>query len=376
MNQTKKVIRGNLIVIAAISAVLGGCSNEHRAEASAPETLRDAEMVVVQRTTVPDWLEVVGTVHAAQSSHESSQMVGQILEIRVHEGDRVQAGQVLATIDDAQPRAAVDQANASVTAAENQLSAADSELALAQATLTRFEQLYEKKPISAQEFEEIKTRCESAAARRNSARAGLAQANAILAQARTSLEYTRIRAPFSGIVTEKLVDAGTLSSPGMSIFTIEDTRHFRLEVTVDESEIGSIRIGQPVPVMLDVMGTSQLSGRIAQIVPAIEPASRSFLVKLELPPNTRIRSGLFGRAHFQRGQRFALLIPRAAVVTRGQLEGVYVVDSNHTAELRYVTLGQSAGEKVEVLSGLQDGDTIVAAPQGRELGGKKVASRP
>ena len=124
-----------------------------------------------------------------------------------------------------------------LTAAEKEVSAADSDLALAESTLKRYQQLYEKKSVSPQEFDEIKARYQSAEARRDMARAGQAQANAALTQARTTLGYTQIRAPFSGVVTDKKADAGTLASPGMPIFTLEDTRSFRLEVTVDESDI-------------------------------------------------------------------------------------------------------------------------------------------
>src|SRR6202165_4023816 len=155
-------------------------------------------------------------------------MMGTIVEIRSHEGDRVQNGQVLAIIDDAQPRSAADQATAALAVAEKEVSAADSDLILAQTTLQRYQQLYDKKSVSPQEFDEIKARYQSAEARRDMARAGQTQASAVLTQAQTSLSYTRIRAPFSGVVTEKKADVGTLASPGTPIFTLEDTRSYRL----------------------------------------------------------------------------------------------------------------------------------------------------
>ncbi len=363
------------ILITALGGVLAGCSNERRTETAPPEMVSNISVTVVQRTTVPGWLEAVGTVRAAQTSQVSSQMMGNIVEIRAHEGDRVQSGQVLATINDAQPRSATEQATAAVTAAEKEVSAADSDLTLAESTLKRYQQLYEKKSVSPQEFDEIKARYQSAEARRDMARAGQAQATAALTQARTSLGYTRLRAPFAGVVTEKKADAGTLASLGMPIFTIEDTRNYRLEVTVDESDVHLVKIGQAIPVTIDALGNVQLSGKVVQVVPAADPASRSFLVKVELPADARLRSGLFGRAHLPRGERPAILIPQTSVVERGQLEGVYVLDANRIAGLRYVTLGKSAGEKVEVLSGLQDGDKVVAAPGDRELAGKRIAEQ-
>jgi len=373
MRYKNQVTTAILVLIAVLSGGLSGCSKEHRVEPAAMETVSNVPVTVAQKTTVPDWLEAVGTVRAAQTSQVSSQMRGNIIEIRSHEGDRVQNGQVLATIDDAQPRSAADQAKAALAVAENEVSAADSDLVLAQATLLRYQQLYDKKSVSPQEFDEIKARYQSAEARRDMTRAGKAQASAALTQAQTSLSYTQIRAPFSGVVTEKKADAGTLVSPGMPIFTLEDTRSFRLEVTVDETDIHLVHVGQIAPVSIDGLGNIQLSGKIAQIVPAADTDSHSFLVKVELPPDTRLRSGLFGRARFPRGQRSTLSIPRTSLVERGQLQGVYVLDTNQIAGLRYVTLGRSTGDQVEVLSGLQVGEKLVAAPGNRELGGKRIA---
>lgn len=364
------------VLMMALGGLQAGCQDKRRAATTRPETLSNISVIAVQKRTVPDWLEAVGTVRATQTSQISSQVMGNILEIRAHEGDLVRGGQVLATIDDAQSRSAVDQASAAVTAAEEESSAAESEFALAGATLNRYQQLYEKKSVSSQEFEEIQARYRSTEARRDMARAKVAQAKAGLARARTSLGYTRVRAPFTGIVTEKKADAGTLAGPGMPLFTLEDTRSYRLEVAVDESGLRLVRLGQTGLVTIDALGSLQTSGRVVQIVPAADAASRSFLVKIELPAEARLRSGIFGRARFSRGERSALLIPQTSLVERGQLQGVYVLDANQIAGLRYVTLGEKAGEQVEVLSGLQGGEQLLVAPGDREVNGKRIAVRP
>jgi multidrug efflux pump subunit AcrA (membrane-fusion protein) len=115
-----------------------------------------------------------------------------------------------------------------------------------------------------------------------------------------------------------------------------------------------------------------LPGKVVEIVPAADAASRSFLVKIELPAQAHLRSGLFGRAYFPRGEREALAVPRSALVSRGQLQGVYVLDNARIATLRYITLGKPNGEQIEVLSGLQPGERLVASPGALELDGKKV----
>lgn len=356
----------------ALALVLGACSGERPQAAPSPETVRNVPVLAAQRTEVPDLLEAVGTVRAAQTSILASQMMGNIVEVRVHEGDRVERREVLAVIDDSQPRAAVDRATAADNAAQQQLLAANSDLALAESTLKRYQNLYERKSVSPQEFDEVKARQRAALARRDMARAEQAQAKAALAQARTALEYTRIRAPFDGVIAEKKADSGTLVSPGMPIFTLEDVRRYRLEAAVNEDDLSHVQIGQPVAVIIEALGNGELQSKVVQIVPAADPASRTFLVKIELPEDPRLRSGLFGRAQFSRGERNSLLIPRTAVIERGQLQGVFVLDENHVAALRYVTLGKSAGENVEVLAGLQSGEQLVAKPGTLELDGKRV----
>jgi len=357
-----------------VAAVLGlsGCSTQRQAEVPSTETVSKASVLAVKPTSIPDVLEAVGTVRAAQTGDLASQMMGNIVEIRVHEGDRVSRGQVLAVIDDSQPRAAVDRAIAAELAAQQQLVAADSELALAESTLKRYQKLYEENVVSSQAFDEVKARQETNLARRDIAKAGQAQARAALKQAMTSLDYTRIRAPFDGVVTGKKADRGSFASPGMPILTVEDTRRYRLEVAVNEGDLRHVQTGGEVSIAIEALGDAELKGKVVEVVPAADPASRAFLVKVGLPTDTRLRSGLFGRAQFSRGEQQVLLIPRSAVVERGQLQGVFVLDQNKLASLRYVTLGKSSGSDIEVLSGLQGGESFVANPGERNLNSKRI----
>jgi len=361
------------------SAILGlsfvGCSNQQQGVSAAPESVSDVSVVSANATDIPDIFEAVGTVRADQTSQLAAQMMGNIVEIRVREGDHVKRGQILGVIDDAQPRAALDRATAADRAAQQEIAASESDFALAEATFERYQMLYDRKSVSPQEFDEIKARCQAAQARREMARAGQAQAKAAVQQARTGLGYAHIAAPFDGLVTDKKADVGTLASPGMPIFTVEDLRRYRLEATVNESDLRYVRQGEQVSVLIDALGGRELKGKVVEIVPVADPASRSFLVKVELPADPALRSGLFGRAQFARGKRPALLVPRTAVIERGQLQGIYVVDQNRIAALRYVTLGQPSAQQVEVLAGLQAGETLIADPGNRELNGKKIESR-
>ncbi len=371
---TPMIMQFLLIPILLALTAFVGCSSERETASAAPETVGNLSLFTVHPTNVPDLLEEVGTVRAVQTSQLASQMMGNIVEIRAHEGDRVRRGQVLAVIDDAQPRAGLDRASAAELASVQGISAADSDLALAEATFKRYQTLYDRKSVSPQEFDEVKARYQATQARRDMARAGQAQAKAALQQAHATLAYTRVLAPFDGVVTEKKADVGTLASPGMAIFTVEDVRRYRLEAGVNETDLRYVRAGQQVPILIDALGDKELKGKVVEIVPAADSASRTFLVKLDLPTDPGLRSGLFGRAHFTRGERTSLLIPRSAVVERGQLQGVYILDQNKVANLRYITLGKPSGQQVEVLAGLQDGESVIAEPGSRELGGKKIES--
>jgi RND family efflux transporter MFP subunit len=238
--------------------------------------------------------------------------------------------------------------------------------------MKRYQMLYDKKSVSPQEYDEVKTKLAAAQARRDASHAGRTQAEAGVSQASTAVSFTKIRAPFDGLVIAKPAEPGAMAAPGVPLLVVEDPSRLRLEAQVDESKIGVVKLGQSVPVLIDSLGDAPLAGKVVQIVPAADPSSRTFTVKIELPSNPGIRSGLFGRARFPSGEREAIAIPKTAVLSRGQMQAVYVVGSDHLASLRFVTLGEASGEQVEVLSGLQNGDRIVAQPGDRELSGKQV----
>jgi RND family efflux transporter MFP subunit len=357
--------------LAALSLALLGCG-ERKPAADTAERVRDVKTVAIQRTSVPDVVEAIGTVHANQSAQLSAQIVASVRSVNTAEGKRVRRGDVLVVLDDAASRAAADQASAGITAAQQQATAADANYGLAQATLTRYQSMYEKKSVSPHEMDEVQARYKAAAAQRDAAQAGHAQAVAGAAQASAMLGYTRICAPFDGVVTAKNVDPGALAAPGAPLVTVEDTSSFRLEVAVDESDLRYVALGAKVPVVVDALG-NEVQGSVQQIVPAADAASRSFTVKLALPQDPRLHSGLFGRARFPRGQRDAVVVPRTAVLEHGQMQGVYVVAPDGQVTLRFITLGKPLGDQVEVLSGLSGGERLVAAHGGRDLAGKRLA---
>jgi RND family efflux transporter MFP subunit len=200
-------------------------------------------------------------------------------------------------------------------------------------------------------------------------------AAAELRTAEIALGDTRIAAPATGVVVDRRVEPGDLAVPGQPLLVLDDPRVYRLEALVGESAVGRVGLGQRVPVVLDAIGRT-LEGRVAEIIPAADPASRTVTVKLDLPAAPGLRSGLFGRARFPAGERQALLVPIAALVERGQLTAVYVVDDERVARLRLVTSGARRADRVEILSGLEAGERVVVEGASRLTDGARVAAGP
>lgn len=371
MNRKRKIL---LAASALLIAVLIGCSSEKKEAAAPREVVSNLDVVAVQKATAPDYIESTGTVRSAESAQLSPQILASVTSVSVHEGDRVHKGQILILLDDAQLRAGTDRATAAVTASEKETAAAEANYNLAGATVKRYENLFSKKSVSPQEFDEIKARYEEAQARLDAAHAAQAQARAALVEAKTMQSYTRLVAPFDGVVTEKRVEVGNIASPGMPLITIENTGRYRLEANVNEMDISAVRLGMKTPVTIESLTPEPILAKVTEIVPAADPASRSFTVKLDLPAMRNLRSGLFGRINVSKGNRDVMLVPKTAVVDRGQLQAVYVVGGDQVASLRYVALGHAQGNGVEVLSGIETGERFVADPGQRDLSGKLVGA--
>ena len=184
------------------------------------------------------------------------------------------------------------------------------------------------------------------------------QAKADVASAQVYAGYARITSPLNGIVVARHAEVGSLTAPGQPLLTIEDN-NYRLEAAVEESQLRNIRLGATAMVTIDALGQEELSGRVVEIVPTADPASRSYTVKLDLPGKQSLRSGLFGKARFLAGDSQVVTIPTKAVLQRGQLSSVYVVDGSGIARMRLITLGKALGDRVAVLSGLSAGERIL-----------------
>lgn len=361
-------------VILMAFASLAACSKK-TVTATTPMIVRGIHVFQTESRKMPETADAVGTVRAMESATLSSQVMGIVTSIAVREGDHVRAGQTLISINAAQLASQAEQAHASFITAGQQIASAESDAALAASTLKRYEALKEQKSVSPQEFDEVQARSRSASARLAMVRSQEGEAKAAESASRTMQGYTRIRAPFDGVVTERKIDPGAMATPGSMLLTIEKAGPHRLEVSVDESLLLLVRAGASIPVLIDVLGNTPVEGKIAQIVPAADPGSRSFLVKIELPAASGLRSGMYGHALLARGFKDILVIPRSSVVAHGSMQSVYVIGQSQIAQARYISVGNVHGNEVEVLSGLSAGETVVDFPGDRELTGKRIEAQ-
>jgi RND family efflux transporter MFP subunit len=361
-------------ILAVSSATIAGCHTDESAPPAAAQTMQ-ARVVESRQQDAPMTVRATGTLHARESATISAQVMGRVERVMVREGDTVRAGQALVVLDDATLRSSVDQAQAAYRAAQSQQAAAQTQSALAASTLARYKQLQVEKSVSPQEMDEVARRAEAAAA---GVEALHAQSDAVKAQeigARAMLGYTRLSAPFAGVVTARMADPGTMAAPGVPLLQVESNGALQLQATVDESAIGSIRKGMKLSVMLNGTANGEIMGTVAEIVPAADPASHSFMVKIDLAPSALLHSGMYGSTEIATGTHQATLVPRSAVVLRGSLSCVYVLDAKSIAQLRSITLGAAHGELVEVLSGISANEKLVDLPGDRDLAGKRIEAQ-
>ncbi|MRR33940.1 efflux RND transporter periplasmic adaptor subunit [bacterium] len=344
------------ILIAAILAGITGCSDPVREDRVERPVVKGVTLERVELVSVPEQFAASGTVRAKNSAQLSARISGTVSAVHAKPGDRVGRGTLLLTLE------AVE-STAGAAGAAHAVEEALARKKLADVTFERFARLYEEQAVTRQELDTRR-------ADRDLADRGLARAREAARSARAVEGYTRITSPVSGIVTARPVDLGMTVFPGMPLITVEELEGFRLEITAPQSLLGKVQTGQIVPVSFDD-GTENVSGTVVEIVPRVDPLSRTFIVKLDIP-STGLRSGRFGRALFPIGERRGILVPRTALVERGQLSSVWTVDRGNVASMRLVKPGPVRGDRVEILAGLGAGERIVVGGVEKVTDGARI----
>jgi len=322
---------------------------------------------IVSPSTVDEYYETAGTVTAGNISIISSRIMGTVKSLNVGEGDHVEKGGLLLMLDHRDMTQKVRAADEAYNGALKALEAARANARLARVTYERYKNLHEQKALTGQELDQIETKRNVAELEVERAEAVVKRAQAAKAEAEVYLDFARIASPVTGVVTQKNIDAGSMASPGAPLLTIEDTSSYRIDINVDERLAGTVIAGMSADVYLNAVDR-KLEGRVEEVVPSVDPMSRTFMVKIKLK-GEGLKNGLYARVAIPVGKREVLLVPERAVTERGQLTGVYTVDEQSVISYTLIRTGKSFGDKVEVLSGLEPGDSVVVEGVGRAKDG-------
>jgi len=347
------------LLTVALSAA--GCSKKHeagKAEIVPVAVVKGVSLEVVRIAAVPELLDVVGSVRARTSAVVSTRIPGSISVLRAHEGDRVRKGQLLVQLDAQENQATAAVATAAIDEARRGVEEALSRKKLADTTFDRYNNLLKEQAVSRQEFDVRQTEKDMAAQGVARAESRLKQAQEGAKASTTMSDYTRIIAPISGIIASKQADLGATVFPGQPLMTIEDEGSYQLELALPESIATKVKPGTPLQVTLDAVGRS-FAAKISKIVPTADPASRTFVAKIALHQKG-LKSGMFGRGAIALGTTVnGITVPKKAVIEHGALTSVWALDRDSIARMRIVKVGRETGERVEILSGLSEGDRVV-----------------
>ena len=350
-------------------------SDTHEQERALPRV----EVIEVRRASDKSELELPGNIQAITEAPILARADGYILRRMVDIGDRVQAGQTLAEIEAPEMEEQVRQSKANLQLAQ---AAVDQALAnyqqgktdteLARVTAERGKSLAGRGVVSRQENDQYQAQYQSHAAGLDSLekaigvqRSNVAAAQANLARIERMQSYLLVKAPFSGVITLRNVDVGALVNSGSTLlFRIAQTGTLRTYLNVPQAQSSSVRLGQTARLSVANLPGRQFAGAVARTANALDPASRTLLVEVHVPnPEGALLPGMYARVDLVSARANApLLIPSDALIARGTGTEVAVVRQDHTVHLQKIEVGRDYGDRLEVISGLKDGDMIVPNP--------------
>lgn len=306
-----------------------------------------------------------GKLISKNTVNVSTRMMGYITGMKAEVGQNVRAGQLLVSINSADIQAKGGQANGQISQAQANYNSAKKDY-------DRFSNLYKNQSASQKELDDMRARYEMA-------QAGLQAAQAMKSEVSSQYRYTNITAPFSGVITAKYAAQGDMASPGMPLLTIESPSALQAQVLVSEENITQITQGMAVKITLKSTN-QEVAGTVAEISRSSTNTGGQYMVKVHVSGSEKLLPGMFVNVQFpfknsgKTNQDFqqGVMIPKSALVEKGQLTGVYTVSSNNTAILRWVKTGKDFGDQVEILSGLNSKEPYIISAQGKLFNGAKV----
>lgn len=346
------------------SLLLSSCSSHENKDS---KTGADSAIVVTIGTPSSEGqpeLKISGQVEAGETAGISTRVMGYITMISVKEGDKVKKGQLLVTISNLDILAKRAQTDAMITEA-------DAAYKNAQKDFERFTNLYRQQSASAKELENVSLQYTSAKSRLESAKQMRNEVNA-------SLNYTRLTAPFSGVVTQKLADVGNMANPGMPILTLEQSGSYQVSAAVPENAISQVHQGSAAIISINAVNKT-IKGKISQINQSSQFSGGQYIIKVQIPDPEKqgLFAGMYANVSIPVSaatvvKNDQVMVPLSSIEHKDALTGLYTVGNNNTALLRWVRLGKAEGDMVEVLSGLAANEQFIVNAEGRLFNGAAV----
>ncbi|WP_435414237.1 efflux RND transporter periplasmic adaptor subunit [Polaribacter aestuariivivens] len=350
-----------IITLVFTTLLITSCGNKTQKEATNNLSVIPVKVNKVQPNAKNSFLSVSGKIQATNSADLSTRMMGFVTKVHVNVGDKVKKGQLLISINNTDLQAKKAQVDAGIVKAQTAFNNAEK-------NYNRFKNLFASNSISQKEMDDMTTNYQMA-------KASLETAKQMKNEINAQFTYSNITAPFSGVITSKNIDNGDMANPGMPLISLETPNNFEIIAMVPESEISKIKKGTEVNVLVKSINKT-IKGKVSEVSSSAKNTGGQFLVKINLEKtNATILSGMFSTVQFpveKSASSSMVLIPAEAIVKNGQLSGVYTVSQSNTALLRWLRLGRTYGNQVEVLSGLSADESYILSAEGKLYNGAKI----
>jgi len=345
--------------LAAALLWLAACGEEITPGRTAgePVVIEGLEVATAEASLLAGAEVFVGTVESSARGQITSRIDGRVKQIAFNEGESVARGDVLVIIED-------NVAGDRLTEAQGAKQAAVARADLAEKTYTRYEKLFAQQAVTPQEMDRVSAELEMA-------RQQLRSAEAAVSAARTAASYARVVAPYDGRVVRKEVREGSTVMPGTPLLVLDRAGKRQVRAEISEAWAGRIKSGEKLSVEIPAL-VKRFEARVAEVLPASDPRSRSFQITLDLPEDPDLKAGLYARVFVGQPEVPTVLVPLPAVVERGQLRGMFILDEQNILHYRLVRLGRVHADQVEILAGLSAGMRYVVGGAEHAINGARL----
>ncbi len=370
----KKIIL--FLVVAALLGLVGIRLYEELGSASAanggpaggpgarmPRAAMLVETAEVRPHVFTSSLDAIGELVPRASVDVMSRVSGRLKEVMVERGDPVSRGQLLAVVDDEDLLQQIRRAEAAIAVARASVQREQASMENLQLQVQRYQKLYQENLLSLQDLQDLESRLRVSVAQVQLAQAQVDQAEASLRELRIQQEQTRIYSPLDGFVGVRYLDPGALVNASVPIVSVVDVSRVKTVVPVPEGDLSRVSPGLSAQIRVDAYPDRVYRGVVTRISPVLNPATRTADIEIEVPNETGVlKPGMFARVSLKAdAARPALAIPRAALLTRGEQKGVFLLENNTTTRFRQIEIGRIQGDMVEVVSGLEEGVRVVTS---------------